>query len=132
MVVEGFGLTHTTEQHESDIYSLVDVKEGLTILIDTVDENGDSRDLKVHFKYANGFRFLDEGDLIYYWQSKVFNSPHHVFKIISGGWSNGESVEKGILSVSKAIETTEWFVTTTNGCVNVITEAQPTITYIDA
>jgi len=132
MQVEGIGVTHTTEFHESDIYSVSDSKEGLTILIETKDENGVRKDMKVYFEYANGFRYLDEGDLMYYWESKAFKTPHHVFKIISGGWSNGETLEPGVLSVSKASEITEWFVLTTNSCINVLTESQPTTEYINA
>ena len=49
MEVEGIGLTHTSERHESDIYSVSDSKDGLIILIDTKDENGKRRDLKVYF-----------------------------------------------------------------------------------
>ncbi|WP_146168190.1 hypothetical protein [Pseudomonas mangrovi] len=132
MEVEAIGPKHTNERHESDIYSVSDSKEGLTILIDTKDESGNRRDLRVYFEYARGFRYLDEGDLIHYWESKAFSTPHHVFKILSGGWSNGEAVEPGILSVSKAVEITEWFVATTNNCINVLTESQPLIEFIDA
>ena len=131
MEVEGVGPKHTQDRHESDIYSVSDSGEGLTILVDTIDGLGERRDLKVWFKYARGFRYLDEGDLIYYWESGSFNTPHHVYKIKSGGWSNGEALEPGVLSVSVAIEEQEWFVATTNGCINVLSNAEPVIEFIN-
>jgi hypothetical protein len=104
----------------------------LTILIDTVNENGQRADLKVHFEWVRGFRYLDEGDLIYYWETRAFTIPQHVFQVTSGGWSNGELVQPGVLSVSTAIEIGEWFIATTNGCINVLSSAVPTVEYINA
>ena len=132
MEVKVFGPKHSTERHESDIYSISDSKDGLTILIDTIDENGERRDLEVHFDYARGYRYLDEGDLIYYWESKKFQTPYHLYQILSGGWSNGEAVQSGVLSVSIAIEMQEWFVATTIGCINVISSSVPTAKFINA
>jgi hypothetical protein len=58
--------------------------------------------------------------LIAYWESDVFKTNHHIYKIISGGWANGEPLPSGILSVTSAVEITEWFVATTNGCMNIL------------
>ena len=131
MEVLELGPKHTTESHESDISSITDTKDGLTIIIDTIDEHGRQKNLKVHFSYVRGFRYLDEGDLIYYWESEKFRSPFHVYEIISGGWCNGEVIQPGILSVSEAIKLREWFVTTTNGCVNVISNSPPTVQFVN-
>ncbi|MFL1455837.1 hypothetical protein ACJO5Y_15490 [Marinobacter sp. GN3S48] len=89
-------------------------------------------DLKVHFQWARGYRYLDEGDLQYYWERQEFTVPQHVFKIHSGGWSNGEALQPGILSVSTALEITEWFIATTNGCISVLSGAEPTTEYVNA
>lgn len=64
MEVKGFGPRHSEERHESDIFSITESKEGLTVLIDTVNERGERADLKVHFEWVRGFRYLDEGDLL--------------------------------------------------------------------
>lgn len=40
----------------------------------------------INFKSYDGFRYLDEGDLMRYWESDVFSPPCHVFEIESGGW----------------------------------------------
>jgi len=132
MKVRGLGPRHSRERHESDIYRITDSKDGLTILIDTVNENGQRADLRVHFEWVRGFRYLDEGDLIYYWETQAFTIPQHVFQVTSGGWSNGELVQPGVLSVSTAIEIGEWFIATTNGCINVLSNAVPTAEYINA
>jgi len=118
MEVQGFGPKHSIKRHESDIYSVVDSNAGLTILIDPVAENGQRMDLKVHFEWVRGYRYLDEGDLTYYWDTKKFTVPQHVFKILSGGWSNGESLQPRLLNVSTALKIGEWFIATTNGCID--------------
>ena len=74
MEVLELGPRHTPERHESDISSITDTEDGLTIIIDTIDEHGRQRNLKVHFNHVRGFRYLDEGDLIYYWESEKFRS----------------------------------------------------------
>jgi hypothetical protein len=130
MEVEGVGPNHTTERHESDIYNIFYSKGGLTILIDTISEDGIRRDLRVHFEYTRGFRYLDEGDLLYYMESDKFKTPQHVFRILTGGWSNGENIQPKTLDVSRAVEVHEWFVGTSNGCINVLSDAEPVVEYI--
>lgn len=128
MRARGFGFKHTSAKHESDIFEVRDSKDGLLILIDTVDENDNRVDLKVRFDYSNGYRFLDEGDLLRYWDAGVFVTPHHVFEILSGGWTNGELLDEGMLSISVATEVREWFIETQYGCITVLSNAEPIIT----
>lgn len=130
MKVEVFGPKCSSKRDASDIYSITDTKEGLIVLVDLVDEYGNRRDLKVSFYSAQGFRYLDEGDLRYYWKSDVFQEPYHVFKIISGGWSNGEKRQIGILDICSAIKVSEWFIVTTNGCLNVLSNEEPSIEFV--
>ncbi|HCD52150.1 MAG TPA: hypothetical protein DEQ34_06875 [Balneolaceae bacterium] len=130
MEVQGIGPNQSSERHESDIFSVSDSKDGLTILIDTVDETGIRRDLKIHFKFTYAYRYLDEGDLAYYWATDAFRDNKHVFRIFSGGWSNGETLENGILTISSVTEIPEWFIATTNGCLNVLSYNEPEIQYL--
>jgi len=131
MEVSEFGPKHTLERHESDIFNISYTRDGLTVLIDTVDDQGARRDLKIYFEGACGFRYLDEGDLTYYWQSEKFHSPYHLYKIIVGGWSNGESIQQNTLSVSIAVEVSEWFIATTNGCISVLSNALPAAEFVN-
>ena len=132
MEVRPLGPKHSTERHESDIFVVTDSSEGLTVLIDTVDSFGSRRELKVYFEYARGYRYLDEGDLLMYWKSDKFITPYHVYELLSGGWSNGERTDPGLLHVSQAVGVKEWFIATTNGCLNVLTDSVPTAEFVDA
>src|SRR5438270_714908 len=58
--------------------------------------------LEIVFPDVRGFRFLDEGDLIRYWESNVFNERYHVYEIEDGGWLTGETLDGGMLSVSSS------------------------------
>ena len=121
-----YGLKHS-QKSESDIVNINDSKEGLFLAISTTCELGNDLVLEVSFEYTNGFRYLDEGDLIYYWQSGIFDSAHHIYQITSGGWSNGEALEKGVLSIGSATNSKEWFVVTSNGCINVLSNTVPQV-----
>ena len=63
--------------------------------------------------------------MIAYWKTETFRSPHHVYEITNGGWLTGETVESGILEIAKAFEEREWFVCTTNGCMNILASLPP-------
>ncbi len=121
-----FGPTISSERYESDIVDIHFYSEGLDISICTIDHSGGQVDLIVHFEYCDGLRYLDEGDLIRYWESDTFRPPCHIFKITSGGWSNGEVLEPGVLSIRSGDYTKEWFILTANGCMSVLCDKEPT------
>ena len=121
-----YGLKHS-QKSESDIISITDSKNGLYLILSTTDELGGDMELEIYFEYTEGFRYLDEGDLIRYWESGIFRSPHHLYEISSGGWSNGEALEPGVLSIRSSVGIKEWFVVTTNGCINVLSNASPKV-----
>ncbi len=116
-----------SQQSESDIVSLAYASGVLHLLIDTVSGEGRQLSVEVEFDGPRGFRLLDEGDLLRYWEAKVFSPGHHVFEITSGGWRAQETQLSGMLSVSNAIGTREWFVATSNTCVNVLCAAPPRV-----
>lgn len=112
---------------QSDIIELIFSVTGLRVTVITGSSKFTNVYLDIHFKNINGFRLLDEGDLIAYWESGLFNVNHHIYEILSGGWSNGESLESGMLSVSSSIGTKEWFIATTNRCLTVLSSSEPQI-----
>lgn len=132
MEVENYGPKTIEGNYQSDIYSITYNNEGLTILIGTTDENRIRKELRINFEYADGLRFLDEGDLMKYWESKAFRPPYNIFEILSGGWSNGEKLEPGILGVSSSVGTREWFIVTSNDCITVLCNTEPTCESINA
>jgi hypothetical protein len=121
--VKSFGEEYFLEE-ESNIEEFFFTYSGLRIIIETQKAKFVPTLLEVFFRYINGFRCLDEGDFIAYWESSKFKSAHHIYEILSGGWSSGEVTESGILTVS-SIEPREWFIKTTNKCVTVLSADEP-------
>lgn len=110
---------------ESDIVEVFHTLSGLRIIVSTWVDSINEALLEVCFRRVQGYRYLDEGDLIAYWESGKFQSPHHVYEITKGGWVAGEALEPGILEIAKGFEVREWFVCTTNGCLNVLAALPP-------
>ncbi|MDP1976424.1 hypothetical protein [Undibacterium sp.] len=102
---------------------------GLRIVVAATDETNEKRTLiEIHFEEARGFRVLDEGDLIPYWQSKVFEPGYCLFEIKSGGWLEQERQFPGMLAITEAVgDFREWFICTEYNCVNVLAVNPPLI-----
>ena len=85
------GNEYRFESKESDIVEVFDSLSGLRIIISTwIDEVNETL-FEVYFRYVHGYRYLDEGDLIAYWQGETFRTPHHVYEITNGGWLSERS-----------------------------------------
>lgn len=95
------------------------------------DEHGDDRFVEIVFTAPRGFRYLDEGDLLPYWHSNAFDTSHHlVFEIKRGGWAEQEE-QSGMLNVTAAVGTCrEWFVASSNACLNVISPVEPKVRFL--
>jgi len=126
MKIEPFGPKNSEQYHESDIYKIECNNNGYVFTLDTVNEAGQRQDLVIEFEELNGFRYLDEGDLLYYWDNENFRF-YNLFKIHEGGWLNGEATEKGILTISKQLDLEEWLIVTTNGCVSALSHEPPKV-----
>ena len=112
---------------ESDIKSVCDSERGLVVIVDTLDESGNDSNLKFTFGISLAYRYLDETDLVYYWDTGLFFSRHHIYQIVKGGWSNGTVPTKKIMHFTHAKNHNEYFITTSNGCMNIVSEQPPTI-----
>jgi len=118
-----------TGRDESDIVEASLGRSGLRVLVEAFPRDTDARlGIEFHFEVARGFRYLDEGDLLAYWQSKAFASGHHLFEIKAGGWLDQERQRTGMLSTTDAVGSfREWFICTSNGCMNVLSVNEPLI-----
>ncbi|MGM9484957.1 hypothetical protein ACS5PN_27455 [Roseateles sp. NT4] len=118
-----------TGQAESDIVEASLGRSGLRVLVETYPHDTDARPgTEFLFEVARGFRYLDEGDLLAYWQSKAFASGHRLFEIEAGGWLDQERQQTGMLSTTDAVGSfREWFICTSNGCMNVLSVNEPLI-----
>lgn len=113
---------------ESDIVEVFDSLSGLRVIVSTWRDSVNEALLEVYFRRAHAYRYLDEGDLIAYRETGKFRSPYHVYEITKGGWLTGEAPEPGILEIARAAGPREWFICTTNGCMNVLAGHPPELT----
>lgn len=111
----------------SDITDVIYTSSGLRITVIAATSMFTNVYLDIHFSSVSGFRLLDEGNLIAYWESGAFNSNHHVYEVLSGGWSNGEPLPDGILSVRELVDYREWLIATTNQCITILSADEPLI-----
>ena len=128
MQTKEFGNEYLTGS-ESDISEIFYSESGLRIVIATNTVQDKPVYLEVFFEHIRGFRCLDEADLQYYWQGREFQNGYHVFQILKGGWLSGETLSEGILDVSSSppLDTTEWFIATTNMSIQVLSPNTPVI-----
>ncbi|HYR27352.1 MAG TPA: hypothetical protein VEU30_02735 [Thermoanaerobaculia bacterium] len=113
-------------ERETDIGSLTYTDGMLRIEIDTLSSEGLEVCLEIEFTGPRGFRLLDEGDLLPYWEAGVFAGGYHLFEITAGGW-RAQETQLGMLPVSDALDSNEYFVATTNTCLNVLAASPPRI-----
>jgi hypothetical protein len=118
-----------TARSESDITELSLGRTGLRVVVQiNLRDSDEQLQFEYHFDTPRGFRFLDEGDLLRYWESAAFSGDHHLFEILSGGWRDQECQFPGMLSVTSAVGAfREWFICTSNGCINVLSVNEPLI-----
>jgi len=121
------GNEYRLDGKESGIVEVSDTLSGLRIIVSTWIDSINETFLQVHFRRARAYRYLDEGDLLAWWETGKFRMPYHVYQITNGGWLHGETPQSGILDVSRAMGYQEWFVATTNECMNVLANLPPEI-----
>ncbi|AWI26830.1 hypothetical protein [Flavobacterium pallidum] len=95
----------------------------LTITLGFDDVNGP---VYVIFKNVIGFRVLDEGDLLEFWNDDV-RVPGWIWKIESGGWFELEKLRTGFLTQHHKESHDEFLVSGMNDCVSIIAESEPVI-----
>jgi len=127
-IVEPFG-PPIPDLQSSDLCDLSLGLAGLRVAVHLghhEDEN--DRFAEIVFTAPRGFRYLDEGDLLPYWSSGAFDTSRHlVFEIKRGGWAEQEQ-RSGMFNVTAAVGTfREWFIASSNGCLNVISSVEPLI-----
>ncbi|WP_076453924.1 hypothetical protein [Zobellia uliginosa] len=132
MIIDKIGKEYFSIKRESDIIDFQWTVFGLKITISTWKNSEKQIGIEYEFGGFNGFRYLDEGDFLSYWDLPDFKNGYHLFRIIKGGWKSGEVMQSGILDVSRAVDDlNEFFIATTNGCLTVLAYEKPRITEID-
>lgn len=88
-------------------------------------EAEDKGSLLIVFKLPAGFRVLDEGDLLEFWESSMPGTGW-LYLVHRGGWNDLESTRDGYLSRHKA-DLCEYLVMGRNECVSVLSRQRPEI-----
>jgi hypothetical protein len=78
----------------------------------------------VCFESCRGYRVLDEGDLLNFWNPDT-RGQGWLWQVISGGWIDLESTRAGFLSGTLGYE--EYLILGVNDCVSVMANTAPTI-----
>ena len=123
---EVLGPKYWSGKFEHDIESVFLEQDRLIVLVNTKNEAGEDAALKVSFEWIVAFRFMDEANMTYYANLPLITSTFHVYKILSGGWSNGEVRQQGILDASAGVYS-EYLVATNNGCIQILSGDTPKI-----
>lgn len=81
----------------------------------------------VQFESVEGFRVLDEGDLLEFWPTCSWSRGKWLWEIHEGGWLELESTRPGFVS-EKYKRAAEYLVLGENECVSVISHDRPVVT----
>lgn len=82
---------------------------------------------RLRFESVEGFRVLDEGDLLEFWPTCSWTRGGWLWRIEEGGWFAFESSRPGFTS-EKYKGTNEYLVVGANECVSVISRHAPEVT----
>ncbi len=91
-------------------------------------------DIRVYVDFTNvkGFRVLDEGDLLEFWnpESRI---KGWLWEVKSGGWFDLEKIREGFVTgiLDGESKPNEYFILGITDCVNVISYNEPKITIIE-
>ena len=102
--------------------SRIDYDGKLHILMDFGDNENP---IYVVFDSPRGYRVLDEGDLLEFWEP-ASRADGWLWKIIKGGWLDLESTRSGFVS-GLIGEYDEYLILGQNECVSVISNSPPVI-----
>lgn len=80
----------------------------------------------VIFKNVVGFRVLDEGNLLEFWDKDV-RVPGWIWRVESGGWFELEKLRAGFLAQHHGDSHNEYLISGINDCLSVIAESEPII-----
>lgn len=104
----------------------------LTIIAEFTNQGVDFR-VSILFSHIEGFRVLDEGDLLNYWDHDHL-PEEWIWQIIEGGWYDDERKNDNVTILSaRKNELTEYLVTGVGMCVSVICsgEVKPSVKVLD-
>ena len=119
---EPFTLTDEMKLHPS----VVGINYDASALHIALSLNDERRvDLQNCFNKPVGFRVLNEGDLLEFWENHDHGS-HWLYLVREGGWNDLESTRDGYLSSNQS-DLNEYLVVGRKECVSVLSHDRPVI-----
>jgi len=103
---------------------VIDVRYNVDTLLITVRDIDSGTEISVEFTDIEGFRILDEGDLLEFWPKC---STFWLNQIISGGWLEQECLRPGF-TARETKNVLEFFISGVNACVSIISWSAPSVT----
>ncbi|MGZ9675626.1 hypothetical protein [Flavobacterium sp. GNP001] len=88
--------------------------------------DGINKPIYIIFKNVIGFRVLDEGNLLEFWDKEV-RASGWLWKVESRGWFELEKLRSGFLAQHHGESHNEFLVAGINDCVSVLAESEPII-----
>ena len=104
---------------------IVNINYDLWYLTVTLEFPNRDTPIYVRAEEVIGFRVLDEGNLLEFWNPES-RPDGWMWKIISGGWFELESTRKGFISGYDK-EYSEYLILGADDCINIITNIEPKI-----
>mgnify|MGYP000329865024 CR=1 FL=1 len=103
---------------------ITDIRCDMNTLLVTVKDMESGQETIVEFAEFEGFRVLDEGDLLEFWPTC---SSFWLYKITAGGWLEQECLRPGFVA-RETKNVLEFFIAGVNACVSVIAWSEPKVT----
>ena len=108
--------------HRSEV---IDVAYNVDSLRVTVVDLTKGNQWLVEFVEVEGFRVLDEFDLLEFWPT--CSMPQWLYQITAGGWLDQECLRPGF-AARETKNVLEFFITGVNACVSVLAWSPPVVT----
>lgn len=103
---------------------VIDVHYTVETLVVLVQDGAGERQWRIEFPGVEGFRVLDEGDLMEFWPT--CRNSVLVWEVTSGGWLEQECSRPGYVGKwTKNVR--EYFVAGENACISVISWTEPVV-----
>ena len=111
----------------SDLPEIVNINYDLWTLRITLSFEKIDRPIYVTFKRIRGFRVLDEGNLLEFWNPAV-RVPGWIWLVENGGWFDLEKFREGFVESYHDNEfLQEYLITGINDCISIFASCEPEI-----
>ena len=117
--------SHKVELQSKGFPEIVNINYDLWRLTITLNFEEQKEPVYVTFENIVGFRVLDEGDLLEFWDNEK-RASGWIWEIEHGGWFELEKSRNGFVS-GHSNQNTEYLILGINDCVSVIGNSKPLI-----